>query len=181
MWTVCLFHYFRGMDLQKLIRDIPDFPKPGIVFKDITPMLLAPKALAYSADQLATLCKEASIDKVIGIEARGFILGGMLAERLNAGFVPVRKKGKLPYTVNSKAYGLEYGEDVLEIHTDAIRKGDRVVIHDDVLATGGTANAVCELVRELGGEVVQCNFIMELAFLKGRERLDCEIASLLTY
>ncbi|WP_299313908.1 adenine phosphoribosyltransferase [uncultured Aquimarina sp.] len=170
------------MNIQELIRDIPDFPKPGIIFKDITPLLADAYALVYCADQLAGLCPaHVNIDKVIGIEARGFILGGMIAQRLNAGFIPVRKKGKLPSKVNSKSYGLEYGEDVLEIHKDAIKAGEHILIHDDVLATGGTAKAVCELVEELGGIVVQCNFIMELDFLNGKDRLQTTVASLLNY
>lgn len=170
------------MNVQELIRDIPDFPKPGIIFKDITPLLANPKALVHCADQLTALCPtDIKIDKVVGIEARGFILGGMIAERLEAGFIPVRKKGKLPSEVNSKSYGLEYGEDVLEIHKDAIKAGEHVLIHDDVLATGGTAKAVCELVEELGGIVVQCNFIMQLDFLNGKEKLNTTIASLINY
>lgn len=170
------------MNIQELIRDIPDFPKPGIIFKDITPLLGNSDALVYTADQLAELVpSEIKVDKVIGIEARGFILGGMIAQRLDAGFVPVRKQGKLPSDTYSKSYGLEYGEDVLEIHQDAIKKGERVLIHDDVLATGGTAKAVCELVEQLGGEIVQCNFIMELSFLNGRGKLDYPIGSLLQY
>jgi len=170
------------MDIERLIRDIPDFPKPGIIFKDITPLLGDPKALVYCADQLVSLCpSDLKIDKVVGIEARGFILGGMIAERLQAGFVPVRKKGKLPYEVNSKSYGLEYGEDVLEIHRDAISPGEHILIHDDVLATGGTAKAVCELVQELGGVIVQCNFIMELSFLEGKNNISIPVASLITY
>ncbi len=170
------------MNIHELIRDIPDFPKRGIVFKDMTPLLANSEALVLCADRLARLCPDAIIiDKVIGIEARGFILGGMLAERLNAGFIPVRKKGKLPSEVNSKSYGLEYGKDVLEIHKDAITAGERVLIHDDVLATGGTAQAVCDLVEELGGIVMQCNFIMELDFLNGRDKLVTKVASLLSY
>ena len=170
------------MEIERLIRDIPDFPKPGIIFKDITPLLGDAKALIYCADQLVTLCpKNVKIDKVVGIEARGFILGSMIAERLQAGFIPVRKKGKLPYEVNSKSYGLEYGEDILEIHKDAIKPGEHVLIHDDVLATGGTAKAVCELVEELEGIIVQCNFMMQLSFLDGTNKLSVPIASLLTY
>ena len=170
------------MEIERLIRDIPDFPKPGIIFKDITPLLGDAKALIYCADQLVTLCpKDVKIDKVVGIEARGFILGSMIAERLQAGFIPVRKKGKLPYEVNSKSYGLEYGEDILEIHKDAIKPGEHVLIHDDVLATGGTAKAVCELVEELEGIIVQCNFMMQLSFLDGTNKLSVPIASLLTY
>ncbi len=170
------------MNIQDFIRDIPDFPKPGILFKDITPLLANHEALVGCADQLANFSpKDIKIDKVIGIESRGFIIGSMIAERLGAGFIPVRKKGKLPYEVNSKSYGLEYGEDILEIHTDAINAGEHILIHDDVLATGGTAKAVCDLVKELGGVVVQCNFIMELDFLNGREKLNVPISSLLNY
>ncbi|SEL94622.1 adenine phosphoribosyltransferase [Aquimarina amphilecti] len=170
------------MNLEELIRDVPDFPKAGIVFKDITPLLANSEALVYCADRLAQLCPiDVKIDKVIGIEARGFILGGMIAQRLGAGFIPVRKKGKLPSAVISKSYGLEYGEDVLEIHKDAIKPGDTVLIHDDVLATGGTANAACELVEKLGGNIVQCNFIMELGFLNGKKKLNYKVASLLGY
>ncbi len=170
------------MNLQDFIRDIPDFPKPGILFKDITPLLSNHKALIHCADQLADFCPtDIKIDKVIGIESRGFIIGGMIAERLGAGFIPVRKKGKLPYTVNSQTYGLEYGEDTLEIHVDAITPGEHILIHDDVLATGGTAEAVCKLVEESGGVVVQCNFIMQLDFLKGQEKLKAPVASLLNY
>lgn len=170
------------MIYQDLIRDIPDFPKPGIIFKDITPLLGNSEALVACADQLHKLCpKDIKIDKVVGIEARGFILGGMIAERLKAGFVPVRKKGKLPYKVKSQNYGLEYGEDTLEIHVDAIQKGDTVLIHDDVLATGGTAKAVCDLVKGLGGNVVQCNFIMKLDFLKGEDKLEVPVISLVNY
>ncbi len=170
------------MHLESYIRNIPDFPKPGIVFKDITPLLADPNALLETANELTKLCpNDIKIDKVVGIESRGFIIGGMLAERLQAGFIPVRKKGKLPYQVTSQSYGLEYGEDTLEIHTDAIKPGEHVLIHDDVLATGGTAAAVCTLVEELGGVVVQCNFIMELSFLKGANKLKVPIASLLNY
>ncbi|QKX03572.1 adenine phosphoribosyltransferase [Aquimarina sp. TRL1] len=170
------------MEFNQLIRDIQDFPKEGILFKDITPLLGNPKALVAAADRLAAVSPEGiSIDKVIGIEARGFILGSMIAERLEAGFVPVRKKGKLPFTTKQRQYGLEYGTDVLEIHTDAIQPGDHVLVHDDVLATGGTAKAVCELVEELGGIVVQCNFIMELTFLDGGSKLKAPIQSLLQY
>ncbi|MDY8134306.1 adenine phosphoribosyltransferase [Aquimarina sp. 2201CG5-10] len=171
------------MNLQDYIRDIKDFPKPGILFKDITPLLADYNALKGCADQLVTNCpKDIKIDKVIGIEARGFIIGGMIAERLEAGFIPVRKKGKLPFDVKSKSYGLEYGEDTLEIHIDAIKPGENILIHDDVLATGGTARAVCDLVEELGGVIVQCSFIMELEFLNGRDQLTTSsIASLITY
>ncbi len=169
------------MNLNDHIRDIHDFPKPGIIFKDITPLLANPEMLKYAADKLCEKVKEQKIDKVIGIEARGFIFGPLLAERLDAGFVPVRKKGKLPSETVSVSYDLEYGTDSLEIHADAIQKGDRILIHDDVLATGGTASAVEKLVLDLGGVVVQCNFIIELSFLEGRQKLKTPVASLLNY
>ena len=170
------------MKIEDYIRDVSDFPKPGILFKDITPLLGNHKAFISCADQLVDLIpKNVNIDKVIGIEARGFIMGSLIAERLKAGFVPVRKKGKLPNDVRSKRYGLEYGEDTLEIHIDAITAGGNVLIHDDVLATGGTAKAVCDLVKELGGVVVQCNFIIELDFLKGRDKLTVPASALLKY
>lgn len=159
------------MPLKKYIRDIQDFPKPGIGFKDITPLLINPVARKETLNILLSSLKGQKIDKVIGVESRGFFFGMLLAEELNAGFIPVRKPNKLPYTTISASYDLEYGSDSLEIHIDAIQKGDRVVIHDDVLATGGTAKAVCELVEQLGGEIVQVNFLMELSFLNGREKL----------
>ncbi len=170
------------MNLQDFVRDIPDFPKEGILFKDITPLLSNPKALIRCADVLAGYCPaDMQVDKVIGIEARGFIIGGMIAERLGAGFIPVRKKGKLPYAVNAQSYGLEYGEDTLEMHVDAIIPGEHILIHDDVLATGGTAQAVCKLVEAAGAVVVQCNFIMELDFLNGRDKLNAPVVSALKY
>lgn len=159
------------MPLKKYIRDIQDFPKPGVGFKDITPLLIDPIARQETLDSLLSTVKGEKIDKVIGVESRGFFFGMLLAEALNVGFVPVRKPNKLPYETISASYDLEYGTDTLEIHTDAIQKGDKVLIHDDVLATGGTAKAVCELVERLGGEIVQCNFLMELTFLNGREKL----------
>lgn len=159
------------MPLKQYIRDIQDFPKPGIGFKDITPLLMNPIARKETLNVLLSNLKDQKIDKVIGVESRGFFFGMLLAEELNAGFIPVRKPKKLPYKTISASYDLEYGSDSLEIHIDAIQKGDRVVIHDDVLATGGTAKAVCELVEQLGGEIVQVNFLMELSFLNGREKL----------
>jgi adenine phosphoribosyltransferase len=170
------------MPLKKYIRDIQDFPKPGIGFKDITPLLINPIARQETLDLLLSNLKEKKIDKVIGVESRGFFFGILLAEALNAGFIPVRKPKKLPYETISASYDLEYGTDTLEIHIDAIQKGDKVLIHDDVLATGGTAKAVCELVERLGGEIVQCNFLMELSFLNGREKLGTnEIFAAITY
>ncbi len=157
-------------DLVDFIRIIPDFPKKGIIFKDITPLLANPEAMRKCLDALVDLAPE-RIDKVIGVESRGFFFGTLLAQRLNAGFIPVRKPGKLPYATLIEPYELEYGWDALEIHEDAISKGERILVHDDVLATGGTAQAVCKLIERLGGEIVQCNFIMQLDFLKGAEKL----------
>jgi adenine phosphoribosyltransferase len=159
------------MDFKKYVRDIPDFPKEGISFKDITPLLQDADALAGAGEALFELVKNKKVDKVVGMESRGFIFAPLLATRLNAGFVPVRKRGKLPHQIISETYELEYGTDVLEIHMDSILRGEKVLIHDDVLATGGTAKAVCKLIEKLGGEVVQCNFLMELKFLKGRDKL----------
>lgn len=170
------------MTLNQYIRDIQDFPKPGIIFKDITPLLANPKAVKECMALLINNLRERNIDKVVGVESRGFFFATLLAHELRAGFVPVRKPKKLPFETISASYELEYGTDTLEIHTDAIKKGDRVLIHDDVLATGGTAKAVCELVEKLGGEIVQCNFLMELSFLKGRDKLaGQEVYSPLVY
>ncbi|KAF2518732.1 adenine phosphoribosyltransferase [Flavobacterium salilacus subsp. salilacus] len=160
------------MELSKYIRDIQDFPKQGIIFKDITPLLSNPKAVNKCMELFMDNLKDKNIDKVVGVESRGFFFATLLANRLNAGFVPVRKPNKLPYETVSSSYALEYGTDTLEIHIDAIKQGERVLIHDDVLATGGTAKAVCSLVEKLGGEIVQCNFLMELSFLKGREKIN---------
>lgn len=160
------------IQLTDYIRDIKDFPKDGIIFKDITPLLNNTAAVDACLQRLSENLSDVKIDKVVGIEARGFFFGTLLAQKLNAGFVPVRKPNKLPFTTLSESYDLEYGTDSLEIHTDAIKKGEKVLIHDDVLATGGTAKAVCNLVEKLGGEIVQCNFIMELSFLNGREKLS---------
>lgn len=168
--------------IEAFIRDIQDFPKPGIVFKDLTPLLNNPVATKLCLEALLEQIGSSKIDKVVGMEARGFFFGTLLAQQLNAGFVPVRKPGKLPFKTLSETYALEYGTDVLEIHEDAIQPGERVLIHDDVLATGGTAEAVCKLVERLGGEIVQCNFIMELEFLKGRDKLiPHAVASVLKY
>ena len=170
------------MNLQDYIRDIQDFPKPGIGFKDITPLLLSSEATAFCLETLANSLQNQKIDKVIGVESRGFFFGILLAQKLNAGFIPVRKPKKLPFTTISASYELEYGTDTLEMHVDAIQPGDKILIHDDVLATGGTAKAVCELVEQLGGEIVQMNFLMELSFLNGRAKLgDKEIFAALIY
>jgi adenine phosphoribosyltransferase len=159
------------INIQSYIRDIPNFPKEGIVFKDITPLLNSPEARAEVLKQIKAKLPEVNIDKVVGVESRGFFFGILLAQELGAGFVPIRKKGKLPFNTISASYDLEYGTDNLEIHTDAIQKGENVLIHDDVLATGGTIKAVTELVEKLGGNIVQINFLMELEFLNGREKI----------
>lgn len=159
------------MKLEDYIRDIKDFPKEGIVFKDLTPLLGSKEAFAKAEEALYNLIPATNIDVVVGIEARGFFFGPLLAKRLNAGFVPVRKPNKLPGKTISQEYALEYGTDRLEIHADAIKQGDHVLLHDDVLATGGTAEAVIKLIEKLGGEVVQCNFLIDLSFLKGRDKL----------
>jgi len=159
------------MTLNQYIRDVQDFPKPGVMFKDITPLLGNPQAVKECMALLINSLRDKNIDIVVGAESRGFFFATLLAYELGAGFVPVRKPNKLPFDKIAATYELEYGTDILEIHTDAIKPGDRVVIHDDVLATGGTAKAVCELVERLGGVIIQCNFLMELSFLKGREKL----------
>lgn len=170
------------MDFKSFIRDVPNFPKEGVIFKDITLLLQNPEMLKQTAEALAQLLSDQKIDKVVGMESRGFIFGPILASKLNAGFVPIRKPGKLPSTTLSETYDLEYGTDTLEIHTDSITKGDRVLIHDDVLATGGTASAACKLVEKLGGTIVQCNFLIELSFLEGVSKIaDYQVKSLLTY
>ncbi len=160
-----------GVDLRAFVRDIPDFPNPGIVFKDITPLLLDPRALDAAVTRLVQFAKPLDIELVVAAEARGFILGGALAHQLGSGFVPARKRGKLPHETISAEYGLEYGIDALEVHADALAGGARVLIHDDLLATGGTAGALCELVEGLGGQIVACAFLIELSFMGGRERL----------
>ena len=170
------------MDLNSIIRTIPDFPKPGIQFKDITTILKNPAALAYCIDTLAAKYKNQQISKVVGIESRGFIIGAALAYRLGAGFVPVRKPGKLPAAVLRQEYQLEYGTDAIEIHRDAIQSGERILLHDDVLATGGTMQAACGLVQSLGGEIIGLSFLVELSFLNPRKKLSgYEIHSLLQY
>ncbi len=170
------------MNLKTFIRDIQDFPSKGVVFRDITPLLNDPKAMKYTEEALLELFGNMRIDKVVGMESRGFFFAPMLASRLNAGFIPVRKPGKLPFTTIRHDYELEYGTDALEIHADAIKKGDKVLVHDDVLATGGTAQATCRLIEKMGGEIVQCNFLLELDFLNGKDKLsDYDVKSLLHY
>lgn len=159
------------MNLKDLIRDVPDFPKKGIIFKDITTLLKNPYGLKSALNQLYELARDKGVTKVVGIESRGFILGGALAEKLSAGFVPIRKPGKLPADTISESYTLEYGTDSIEIHKDAIERGDKVLLHDDLLATGGTMEAACKLIEKLGGEVIQITFLIELSFLNGRQKL----------
>ena len=159
------------IDLRALVREIPDFPQEGILFKDITPLLLDVSAMEAAVADLVTFARPLDVQFVIAAEARGFILGGALARELGAGFVPARKRGKLPSETVSVEYLLEYGVDVLEVHADAFADGARVLVHDDLLATGGTARGVCDLVSGLGAEVVGCAFLIELSFLGGRERL----------
>jgi adenine phosphoribosyltransferase len=168
--------------LKDHVRDIPDFPKPGVVFKDITPLLADPKAFGATVDALCDRFADTGVTKVLGIEARGFIAAAPVAARLGAGFVPVRKAGKLPWQVEKQEYVLEYGTDLLEIHKDAVAPGERAIIVDDVLATGGTAAATVRLVETLGGEVAGLGFVIELAFLDGRSKLGSyDAVSLLTY
>jgi adenine phosphoribosyltransferase len=170
------------INLQDYIRDIENFPKPGVLFKDITPLLGDRNASESCLNDLLALVEGERIDKVVAIESRGFFFGMLLAQRLDAGFVPIRKAGKLPYHTVIEPYSLEYGMDVIEMHEDAIKKGERVLLHDDVLATGGTAQAACKLIEKLGGEVVQCNFIIELQFLRGADKLKSyDIRPLITY
>ncbi len=169
-------------DLRNLIRSVPDFPKKGIVFRDITTLLKDGRAFARAVDQFADHYRTASVKTVVSTEARGFIIGGALAMRLGAGFVPARKPGKLPAAATKESYALEYGTDSVEIHTDAIRAGDRVLVHDDLLATGGTAAATCKLVERLGGIVVGVCFLIELSFLPGRKKLEAyDVFSLISY
>lgn len=167
--------------LTSRLRDVPDFPKPGIVFKDLTPLLADVEAFRFSVDALADRVAERSVEKVVGVEARGFIFASAIAYRLGAGLVPVRKPGKLPWRTATETYELEYGTDSLEIHEDAISAGDDVYVIDDVLATGGTAAATCRLVERLGGRVAGVGFVVELGFLSGRARLpDYDVVSLIT-
>lgn len=168
--------------IERYIRDVPDFPKPGILFKDITPLLQDGPAFAHCIEQLLALVPTSSYDVVCGIESRGFLFGAPLALRAGKGFVPIRKPGKLPYKSVSQSYDLEYGTDRIEIHVDAVAKGQRVLIVDDVLATGGTMGAAVKLVQQVGGTVVGTCFLMELLFLNGRQRLsDVAVHSLVKY
>lgn len=169
-------------DFESFIRDVPDFPEQGILFRDITPLLAAPEVLSASVDALAAPFYDEEVSKVAGIEARGFIFGPMVAERLKAGFIPIRKEGKLPWETASLEYALEYGTDCVEVHSDAISDVDRVLIVDDVLATGGTGQATIQLIESLGGEVVGVSVLVELDFLNGRGKLNgTRVHSLVRY
>jgi len=169
-------------ELKDAIRDVPDFPKKGILFKDITTLLKDGDKLRKAVDALCEKYKNVEVDKVLGVEARGFIFAPMVAYKLGAGFVPVRKPGKLPAKTKAVTYDLEYGTDTLEIHEDAINKGDRILIIDDLLATGGTAAGVVKMVRELGGEVLGVGFLIELTFLNGKDKLSgVDVFSLIQY
>lgn len=169
--------------LRAALRDVPDFPQPGVVFKDITPLLASPDLWDRSMSALVATVRGASVDKVVGIDARGFIFAAVVADRLKAGFIPIRKKGKLPWRTIGIGYDLEYGSNHIEMHEDAIQPGDRVMLVDDVLATGGTAAAALTLVRQAGGAVVAASFLIELGFLGGRSRLPSEVRveSVLSY
>jgi adenine phosphoribosyltransferase len=170
------------MDLKKAIREVADFPKPGIGFKDITTLMQDGEVFKYTIDQFVNELKEKNVDLIVGPEARGFLMGTPVAYGLGVGFVPVRKPGKLPYETEKYEYELEYGTDVLEIHKDAIKPGQRVAIVDDLLATGGTMRAAAKLIEKLGGEVVSMQFLIELEFLNGREKLSgYDVNSLIKY
>lgn len=170
------------LDLRDFIEDIPDHPRPGIVFRDLTPLFLDPAALDRAIELLAAWASERRIDRVVAAEARGFVLGGAVAARIGAGFVPARKPGRLPREAISVEYALEYGADTLEVHSDALSAGARVLVHDDLIATGGTADALCRLTESAGAEVAGCAFVVELAGLGGRERLNGrDVHSLVVY
>lgn len=169
-------------EITAAIRNVPDFPKPGIQFKDITPVLADARLFAGAIDLLTERFKPGSVDAVVGIDARGFIFAAAAAVKLNAGFIPVRKKGKLPYQTIEQAYALEYGSATVAIHTDALKPGSRVLLVDDLLATGGTAAAAAALVKKLGGQILEAGFLIELKFLNGREKLkDYPVRSLVVY
>jgi adenine phosphoribosyltransferase len=181
-WSVSFMPVSETIDLRAWIRDIPDFPKPGVVFKDITPLLGHPQAFRATIDRLEQRFKGRGIDVIAAAEARGFIFGAPLAMQMGAGFVPIRKPGKLPYATIALEYQLEYGQDRLEVHTDALSPGHRVLLIDDVLATGGTMRACRDLIQSTGAEVVACAFVLELSFLGGRAKLEPgEVFSLITY
>jgi adenine phosphoribosyltransferase len=172
----------KGIDLKRYIRDIPDWPKKGILFRDITPLLINPKAFAAAVDALCADFTDVGIDYIAAVEARGFIFGAAVAEKLGAGFVPIRKKGKLPWRTESVSYDLEYGTDTLEVHCDAVENGGKVLMVDDLLATGGTMAAACQLIEKIGGIVAGIAFLVELVDLQGREKLaDYKVASVICY
>jgi adenine phosphoribosyltransferase len=169
-------------EIERIIRNIPDFPKPGIQFKDITPLLADARLFAGSIDLLTEGFKPGSVDAIVGIDARGFIFAAAAAVKLGAGFVPVRKKGKLPYRTHEQEYDLEYGTATVAVHVDALKPGSRVLLIDDLLATGGTAAAAAALVKKLGGEILEISFLIELSFLEGRKKLqDYPVRSLVVY
>ncbi|MGH3073135.1 MAG: adenine phosphoribosyltransferase [Gaiellaceae bacterium] len=171
-----------ALDLRDRVRDVPDFPKPGIVFKDLMPLVADSTYFRETIDRLEEIARPKRPDIILGAEARGFIFGGALADRLGCGFVPARKPGKLPWETVEATYDLEYGQDRLQVHADAIHEGTRVIVHDDVLATGGTARAKTQLVEQLGGEVVGLLFVIELTFLDGRDKLaGYDVQSLIAY
>jgi adenine phosphoribosyltransferase len=168
------------MDLAKYLRDVPDFPKPGILFKDITPLLGDPRAMRYTIDSLGKMVWPGQVDRIAAIESRGFLFAAPLAVQLGVGLTPIRKPGKLPWRTTKIEYSLEYGSDRLEIHSDGVRKGERVLLVDDVLATGGTMRAACDLIEGIGGKVIGCAVVVELAFLAGRAKLaDRHVQALL--
>ena len=167
------------MDLKETIRSIPDWPIKGVIFRDLTTLMQNPQAFKASCDILYDRYKDMDIDKIVGIDARGFVFGAVLAYKLGIGFVPVRKKGKLPWKTSQETYSLEYGEDTLEIHEDAVKKGEKVIIVDDLIATGGTVGATVKLVNKLGADIIECAFIVELPDLKGRDQIqDCKVYSI---
>jgi adenine phosphoribosyltransferase len=169
-------------ELARAIRNIPDFPKPGIQFKDITPLLADARLFAGAIEHMTARCTPGQVDAVVGVDARGFIFAAAAALKLRAGFVPVRKKDKLPWQTIEESYALEYGENTVAIHADALRPGSRVLLVDDLLATGGTARAAANLVRRLGAEILEVSFLIELAFLKGREKLaDLPVHAVIVY
>ena len=170
------------LDLKSYVRDIPDFPKPGILFRDITPLLASPEAMKAATERLAAQYRKRSIDVIVAAEARGFILGTPLAMALNVGFVPIGKPGKLPFATHAFEYDLEYGSDTLEIHVDGLEKGQKVLVFDDLLATGGTVDACCKLVEKNGAVIESCAFLIELTGLGGREKITPrDMFALLTY
>lgn len=171
-----------GIELKQFIRDIPDYPKPGILFRDITPLLRDHVAFSHAVNMMAEHHRKLGVDVVVAVEARGFIFAAPIALMLGAGFVPVRKPGKLPFERRSHSYELEYGQDTLEIHVDGVKAGQRVLVVDDLLATGGTVDACCKIVEAGGALIVGCTFLVELRFLKGAERLSpCPVYSLIQY